>query len=161
MKAMGSFGLWLTRGAQSLTVPPRSSQGDEESVKAASGSRVGVGLVMEADENSGNIFISDLVPNSAAWHSSLCVGDRITHIDGVPVRGKLAVAVNDLLLGAEGSVLELRVEARAAAEGGKVRCISHNHESTGLQHFIQKSVTARRWRAFASPRGVRSSRRCA
>jgi C-terminal processing protease CtpA/Prc len=113
---MGSFGLWLSRGTQSNAVPRE----EHDSGKAVHGSRVGVGLVMEVDENSGNIYISDLILNSAAWHSSLCIGDRITHIDNVPVKGKLATAVNDLLLGAEGSVLELRVEARAVADGGKV-----------------------------------------
>ena len=84
------------------------------------GARVGIGLVMEVEESSGNIYISDLLPNTAAWHSSLCVGDRITHVDGVPVRGKLAAAVNDLLMGTEGSIVELRVEARSTVEGSKV-----------------------------------------
>ncbi len=75
---------------------------------------------MAADESSGSIYISDLVPESAAWHSSLCVGDRITHIDGISVRGKLAVAVNELLLGADGSMVELRIEARGPPEGVQV-----------------------------------------
>ena len=113
---MGSFGLWLSRGAQSTAV----TRAEQDHGKTVQGSRVGVGLVMEVDESSGNIYISDLILNSAAWHSSLCIGDRITHIDNVPVKGKLAAAVNDLLLGEEGSVLELRVEARAVADGGKV-----------------------------------------
>ena len=132
---MGSFGLWLTRGTQSL---PVLSRPDEESGKAVPGARVGVGLVMEVEESSGNIFISDLLPNTAAWHSSLCVGDRITHIDGVPVRGKLAVAVNDLLLGTEGSVLELRVEARAAAEGGKVKSASFLASSLPARSLLRR-----------------------
>ena len=53
---------------------------------------------------------------------------RITHVDGVPMRGKLAAAVNDLLVGADSSVVELRVvelrveaEARSAVEGSKIR----------------------------------------
>ena len=47
----------------------------------------------------------------------------ITHVDGVPMRGKLAAAVNDLLVGADRSVVELRVEAeaRSAVEGSKIR----------------------------------------
>ena len=114
---MGSFGLWLTRGTQSTSISART---DEESGKTVPGARVGIGLVMEVEESSGNIYISDLLPNTAAWHSSLCVGDRITHVDGVPVRGKLAAAVNDLLMGTEGSIVELRVEARSTVEGSKV-----------------------------------------
>jgi hypothetical protein len=127
---MGSFGLWLTKGTQSSS---NSARTEEDPGKALHGARVGIGLVMEVEESSGNIFISDLLPNTAAWHSSLCVGDRITHVDGVPVRGKLAAAVNDLLMGTEGSVVELRVEARSAVEGSKVRSI---HADIAFEHKV-------------------------
>ena len=112
---MGSFGLWLARGARRT-----NSSGADSFTDTPPSSKVGVGLIMAADESSGCIYISDLVPDSAAWHSTLCVGDRITHIDGVSVRGKLAVAVNDLLLGVDGTMVELRIEARALTEGPKV-----------------------------------------
>ena len=92
---MGSFGAWLTRNTPSLD------------------SRKGLGLRLKVDETSGLAEVVEIEKNTAAWTSPLNIGDTISHIDGVPVRGRSQRQMHADLLGPEGSSVELRVEVRS------------------------------------------------
>ncbi|KAJ1473788.1 hypothetical protein T484DRAFT_1912443, partial [Baffinella frigidus] len=100
---MSAFGAWLSRAP-----PPES--------------RKGVGVTLKILETEGVAYIAELLPGSSAWQSSLTIDDRVTHIDGTPVKGKSVAQLTDMLLGEDGSVVELRIDCISKGDGVSSMC---------------------------------------
>ncbi len=74
-------------------------------VAALRGERGGIGL--QVDALPGGVTVSDLVDGGPAARAGVLVGDVVTDVDGLPVRGRTPDQVMDLLGGRTGTAVAL------------------------------------------------------
>jgi carboxyl-terminal processing protease len=75
---------------------------------------VGVGIIIE--DRGGQAVITDVVENSPASESGIRGGDVILAVDGVPTVGRPLEDVSQMIRGAEGTTVTLRLQRTGQAE---------------------------------------------
>ena len=69
----------------------------------------GIGAIIFKPEKDGDLLIDEPYLGSPAAKAGLQAGDRVTHIDGTPVKGLTAQQCGDRMKGKPGTRLELKV----------------------------------------------------
>ncbi|GAB4139691.1 MAG: S41 family peptidase [Cyanobacteria bacterium J069] len=83
-----------------------------------SGELSGVGIRLQADEQTGAITVVEPIPNSPASRAGVRVGDRILSIDGVSTEGMTLEEASNRIRGEVGTriVLQIQRETEAATD---------------------------------------------
>ncbi len=80
-----------------------------------SGELSGVGIRLQADEQTGAITVVEPIPNSPAARAGIQVGDRILSIDGVSTEGMTLEEASNLIRGEVGTRIVLRLQRQSEA----------------------------------------------
>ncbi len=81
----------------------------EQFEKHTRGDYIGVGISIVANRDTEEIEVVTPLEGTPAYYAGVMAGDIITHVDGKPIKGLSTNKVVNVIMGAEGSVVNLTI----------------------------------------------------